>query len=371
MRKDLAFLPAWYADKGDCVFIDQQQLQHPDGWIPQGISPAATPLARRDVANAIRTGILRHAQAAPWGLSPDSINLFNELKRQYALDIEIPIWQNHYATLASRRTAARCLEEIHKLMPGATLPYPPLFFSQQEDLEAYLEQHPAPFIIKTPYSSSGRGQLRLANNRLTPSQRNRLHGMLRSQGSVGVEAALDRTLDFAMEFHANEQGDIAYRGLSVFTTDNRGAYLGNYLRPQSALRDMLLTYVPAATLDRLQQTVALALATTLAGRYAGFLGVDMLIYNVGDAFLVHPCVEINLRYTMGMAAIRLCENYLHPSAAMLHILYESDPRQAYAQHLRMQTTYPPVMRDGRLQRGYLSLCPVTPSTHFTACILAE
>ena len=41
----------------------------------------------------------------------------------------------------------------------------------------------------------------------------------------------------------------------------------------------------------------------LAGKYIGPLGVDMMI--VAPHFTLHPCVEINLRRTMGHVALAL------------------------------------------------------------------
>jgi hypothetical protein len=365
MMNDLALLPAWYADEGDCVFIDRPESPHLSTWLPEGIRPLATPLTRKEMA-----ALLPHAEAAPWGLSPQSILLFNELKRKYGLNIEIPLWQDDYAALAGRRTAACCLAEIQKLMPCLTFPSPPVFFLQTEEIEAYLQQHPGSFVLKTPYSSSGRGLLWLHENRLTDSDKNRIKGILRKQGSVSLEPALNRVLDFALEFYSDGKGNLRYEGLSVFSTNNRGAYQGNKLRPQSALWDKLLAYTSKNTLSCLQQAVTQTLTNTFGTRYTGYLGVDMLVYKDKDTFRIHPCVEINLRYTMGMAAIRLFENYLDEEAdGIFNIRYETDSRQAYEQHLLMQKTYPLALKNGKLQQGYLSLCPVTEDTHYIAYIL--
>jgi hypothetical protein len=48
----------------------------------------------------------------------------------------------------------------------------------------------------------------------------------------------------------------------------------------------------------------------LKDRYAGAFGIDMMVVrrDDGDGFLLHPCVEINLRRTMGHVAISLMEH---------------------------------------------------------------
>ena len=52
------------------------------------------------------------------------------------------------------------------------------------------------------------------------------------------------------------------------------------------------------------------MGTLLKDRYAGAFGIDMMVIrrDDGDGFLLHPCVEINLRRTMGHVAISLSEH---------------------------------------------------------------
>ena len=41
--------------------------------------------------------------------------------------------------------------------------------------------------------------------------------------------------------------------------------------------------------------------------YTGCIGVDMLLYRQPDSLSwnIHPCVEINMRQTMGMVAVQI------------------------------------------------------------------
>ena len=50
-----------------------------------------------------------------------------------------------------------------------------------------------------------------------------------------------------------------------------------------------------------------SLLTPLLGSYRGPFGVDMMVVPRPDAngFLLHPCVEINLRRTMGHVALAI------------------------------------------------------------------
>ena len=58
----------------------------------------------------------------------------------------------------------------------------------------------------------------------------------------------------------------------------------------------------AGTLRLLSQAVADGL-TAMCGSYRGPLGVDMMVVDVDGMRAVHPCVEVNVRRTMGMVAV--------------------------------------------------------------------
>jgi hypothetical protein len=311
-------------------------------------------------------------EAAPWGLSPQSIRLFRDLKEHYGLNLDIPLWKEEYVALASRRTAARCLAEIQRLLPTQTLPPPPHFFSEVDEIEAHLHQNPGKYVVKMPYSSSGRGLLWLKGSILDKPDANWIKGAIRKQGFVSLEQTWEKIQDMGLEFFVNAKGEVNYEGLSLFHTNEKGAYKGNMLQRQADLWRILETYISPYTLLQIQEATAQAVAATYGSTYTGYLGVDMLIYKAGDgSFAVHPCVEVNLRYTMGMAALRLHEQYVDKSAtALFNIHYEARPCLALAHHLRMKAAHPLMLNGGKLQKGYLSLCPVTNDTHYIAYIIA-
>ena len=371
MTKDLALLPLWYAAEGDFVFVEEEDELPLSAWLPPGLSLPALPLTRKKIAAGAAT--LPRLEAAPWGISRQSVHLFGELKQMYELDLDVPAWKDDYACLTSRRTAARCFAEIRRLLPDFDFPAAPVFFSQPDETEAYLRRHPGLFVLKAPYSSSGRGLVWLNENGPGNSERNRIRGILHKQGAISLERQLNRVADFALEFSSDGKGNLSCEGLSVFDTHARGGYLGNRLQAPSALRKLLLAYAGEDELRRVQEAAGQALRQTYAYRYAGSMGVDMLIYQRADgSYGIHPCVEVNLRRTMGLLALRLFANYIDPAAsARFTILHDSAPRRACEQHRLMEQAHPPEIREGRLQKGYLSLCPVAEDTHYIAAVMAE
>jgi hypothetical protein len=127
------------------------------------------------------------------------------------------------------------------------------------------------------------------------------------QGSVMVEPLYNKVRDFGMEFCADDSG-IHYLGLSLFHTVN-GAYEGNILATEMAKREIISRYIPACLLDSVEQKITSSLDL---GNYRGPFGIDMMIVREDGTekpeegnCLLHPCVEINLRRTMGHVALAI------------------------------------------------------------------
>ena len=115
-----------------------------------------------------------------------------------------------------------------------------MFGKNIKDIEKYLQLQNAPFILKTPFSSSGRGLHWIYERKLTSKDRTWIEGAIKKQECISIETALDKQQDFAMEFYSNGKGDITYKGLSVFGAGKRGAYSGNVLGSQNYLESYFL-----------------------------------------------------------------------------------------------------------------------------------
>jgi hypothetical protein len=370
MLDELALLPAWYADKGDYVYIKKDVQPGFLSLLPEEVRPEVTIVSEE--ALGLHASSFPEMLAAPWGLSLQSAGFYKDLMSRHNLAIELPVWKDAYTKLTGRQTGAACFKEIARLLPGVSFPSPPLFFSGLPDIEAWLGGHPGASVIKTPYSSSGRGLLWLDEGRLRENDRNWIKGALKKQGSLSIEPALEASHNFAMEFFVNEQGKARYEGLSVFRTSPKGAYRGNKLMRQEGLENAIASSIGKTLFQQVKEAAAEAIREMYAG-YAGYIGIDMLIYTTAEGTnALHPCIEVNMRYTMGMAAIRLFEKYIHPDAeGVFNLIYDAEPERVTAAHRQNQKDYPLTCKDGKLRSGYLSLCPVTPQTHYITYILIQ
>ncbi|MCF0198282.1 MAG: hypothetical protein HUK02_03020 [Bacteroidaceae bacterium] len=166
-----------------------------------------------------------------------------------------------------------------------------------DDCTASPAPAPCALIIKSPWSSSGRG-LAVSHHGWTPELRRRAAGMLRTQGGFAIDRFhTDKELDFAMEFWVHGADNVAFLGYSVFRTGDHGAYGGNVVASQDEILRLIDT--DATLLQDLVDYHAHHL-----GRigYTGPVGIDMMRLAGGR---LHPVVEINLRRNMGILAIAL------------------------------------------------------------------
>ena len=367
MMDDLAMLPLWYGNENDCVIVNETyETSRFLLSLPTDIRPAVAPI----LPSALH--ISEPIESAPWGLSPQSIHYFETLRIKNE-NITVPQWNEKYKELTSRQFACKCLTKLCTLLPDSfkTLTMP-RFCSTMEEIREFISVCPPPYMLKTPYSCSGRGLYRLPACDLDLTANRWINGALKKQGAISIERFLDKVCDFAMEFESDGNGHITFKGLAVFNTYSRGIYSGNLLGSQHILEKHLSAFCQIESIHTLQNTITPLLAETLGNDYQGYFGVDMMIYRNENTYSIHPLVEINLRYTMGLVALQLSNRLIHPSShGQLIITFNKEKNTTYRAHLEMQATYPLLLSETKIQSGYLALCPVTPETQYHAYILIE
>lgn len=302
LRHDLGFIPALWAEEGDSVLVENpsradydymrlmQSVKRSFGAGHHALTEKkTTPNWEKRVPAAGLTDI------QPWGWDKA---LRSQLKRVGAGDGLLPsdAQLDDIRLLSHRRTSARLLP----LLQGEGTLGESFECTTPDEVEQLLNRY-GKLVLKAPWSSSGRG-LRFLDAERTPlaMQAGWLKNMLTSQGSVMAEPFYHKAKDFGMEFSCKADGTICYEGLSLFHTTN-GAYTGNILATENAKREMISRYVSLDLLDSTKEKICSLLPSVLEGKYVGPFGVDMMIAEEK----LHPCVEINLRRTMGHVALAL------------------------------------------------------------------
>ncbi|WP_080905671.1 hypothetical protein [Parabacteroides sp. Marseille-P3160] len=371
MTHELALLPAWYADSEDYIFMEEKAS-------PLFLSSLTKTWGMTFPKPVYKENLLRGqnpfptpVQAMPWGISPQSVSLFERLNHESILP---PLWKEEYRTLTGRQTAADCLDKIKEILPLAQEISTPRFSSTEQEVEEYLRLHRPPFLLKTPYSSSGRGLLWIENQTLNEKERIWLRGAFRKQGSVSIEPVLKKRNDFAMEFYSDGKGNVSYEGLSLMGNNSKGKFQNCALGTEAEMESALLFNTAFTPLDlqKTREAVMAVMRSALASVYEGYFGVDMLLYVNEDGIMrIHPLVEINLRYTMGLVALQISRKHLKEKRGIgnFSIEYFSHRGDALYNHKIRGKAYPLEMEGNRIVSGYLSLCPVRQDTHYLASIV--
>ncbi|MBR2114466.1 MAG: hypothetical protein IJ929_07345 [Prevotella sp.] len=279
LRTDLWWMPRLWAQENDVVWMKGVQL-----------------------------GGLPITAVEPWGWDRA---ICAELRRAGVKDEVLPTDEmvQHIRQLSHRRTSAQLLPLLQ--MEGTV---GEAFECKTVEEVTELMQRYGRLVLKAPWSSSGRGVRFCENEKGEMRNENWVRNVIKAQGSMMAEPYYNKVKDFGMEFEADAEGRIHYLGLSLFHTVN-GAYEGNILATESVKREMISRYIPISLLDSVKQRIVERLH--LDG-YIGPFGIDMMIVkSIGNGnhnsqlsivncqLGLHPCVEINLRRTMGHVALSI------------------------------------------------------------------
>ena len=298
MRYWLGFLPTFWAEEGDVVIVDDVKVAQTcaapfQQWLPK-VTYATfdqtrcfvkeAPLAPIDVWGwdaaikwqLLKTGVIKGCEI-PDDAMIETIRRLSH--RQASIPVLNALVEANVFTLGERH----CLHTV-------------------EEVRTFLEiKHK--IIVKAPWSSSGRG-IRYLHDNMSGPEAGFVANIIRQQGSIIAEPWYDKVMDFALEFTSNGYGDIVYEGLSVFDTSN-GAYTGNLLLPEEQKLHILATYIELEKFSAVKEQLLAILEHEMSHVYAGPLGVDMMVVHTAQGYLLHPCIEINLRRTMGYVALNV------------------------------------------------------------------
>lgn len=327
LRTDLGFIAALWADEGDVVVVDdveaaRESVRHLKRYARDVTFVSLSGLS---ALPDIGTG---NVSVHPWGW--DKTVRDQLIKADSRLAGVLPSDERLHTIreISSRRFAAeRVLPVVREA--DASFVGESRYCTDMAGLDD-LVASTGRCILKAPWSSSGRG-LRYIAGAMEPHQRAWAANIIRRQGGVMLEPLYNKVKDFGVEFRTDGNGNIEYCGLSVFRTVN-GAYAGNLLATEDDKLEWLSDYISVERLGRANAEIIKCLSPLLRNIYKGEFGVDMMVVSAPghNGFMLHPCVEINFRMTMGHVALALSPSPLEPQRLM-RIDYDGH------YHLRMST----------------------------------
>lgn len=316
LRHDLGFLPALWAQEGDRVLVDDvetarrgyQKLVGKYVYLPE----TSLFISADELSRSAETTV------EPWGWDRAIVSFLR--RKGLASSLPTDIQLGEIRSLSHRRVAAKLLNHLIaddslSLLSGESiksrLTGESFECKSMDEINLCLQRWPQT-VLKAPWSSSGRG-VRFVTN--LNAQKGWATNLLAQQGSVMAEPYYNKVRDFGVEFYSDGKGKVDYLGISLFHTKN-GAYTGNLLTTESHKWSIITRYIPVGLMQNVISKITTLTGSLFLDKYKGPFGVDMMIVGKtdgvsaladgsGSGFLLHPCVEMNLRRTMGHVSLAL------------------------------------------------------------------
>jgi hypothetical protein len=107
----------------------------------------------------------------------------------------------------------------------------------------------------------------------------------------------------------------------------------------------------------------------MAKTYEGVFGVDLLIYtDENNKIRINPCLEINVRHTMGFLALRF-EKLISQNKKGIFSTYYQPGKSFYDFKTEMQVKYPLKLVDNKIEKGFFEVTEARTDSLFGAYIL--
>lgn len=306
-----ALLPGLWAEPGDCVLladeVTDEHLREACGPWCDGVR-----LLRHHDLN---TRFWHEVEVVePWGW--DAL-VRMQLQKAGAPQQLLPSDERmeRIRELSSRQTTFRVLPEMVRRLNGKGIPAvgESRIVKTFDEADCLLQEWEK-VMVKSLWSCSGRGVFKVSQI-WKNSERGRLNKLLREQGAVEMQPFHEGVFDFALEFSIDAEGRMTYLGPSLFRTNPLGGYSGNVIIPVAQLEEHIAAQMGGSfAFERLVETCVEVFPPVFIGQYTGPFGVDMMMVRVGEEVKIFPCVEVNVRRTMGHVALNLIKRKLKEEA---------------------------------------------------------
>lgn len=374
MEADLSLLLIFLSEKTDFVVVEKLpsdeflvSLQQINIDIPNFILKNAV------ASNQYFVGLPKN-KLLPWGWSPAVHKLLSPLKASCSSEFQqSPIfkWKPVHREITSRKFAAEILKQIQTTLNTdyiLPLEFLPKVCTTINDFEAAIHQW-GKIMIKAPWSSSGRGLQPISKTPVHPKVWEKVMGIVKDQGYAIAEPLLDKVHDLALLFELKKE-KVEYLGISNFCTNSKGQYEGNFLNGLPSTIEKSVSEFIEFVAHKIRQPIINAMETSkMAANYEGVFGIDTLIYtDKSNRLRINPCLEINVRHTMGLLALRI-EKLIHQNKTGMYRTYYKPGTSFYTFKKEMEKKHPLKIKRNKIESGFLALTEAKEDSLFGAYIL--
>jgi len=374
MEDDLSSLPLFFGKKEDFVLVSHMPSE---GFIESlkqlGIEPPDFKLKTTAITES-RFINLRRNKLFPWGWSPAAHKFLTPFKESCSEEFKrsaISDWKPEHRELTSRKFASEILLQLlnigcsEYLLPKSFMPK---ICISQNDFEVALKQW-GEIMVKAPWSSSGRGLQPITKTPVHQKVWEKVLGIVKEQGFAIAEPYLKKEFDFSFQFEL-KKGKVQFLGISNFSTNKKGQYVGNFLNglPET-FEKRILEFTQNAALEIRQPLTETLESSKLATFYEGVFGVDALIFSdCNNQLKINPCLEINLRHTMGLLSLKL-EKLIYKNKKGIYRTYFQPGTSFYDFKKEMEKKYPLNISGYKIESGFFALTDPLKDSQFGAYLL--
>ncbi|WP_157491637.1 hypothetical protein [Flammeovirga sp. SJP92] len=365
VQNDLSVLMMWLANNNDSILMVNNKVNKE--WYSRMQSVVGINI-NFVTPKSIKEQKITFKGVKTWGKSPSIISDLHFLDPTYAPFYQ---WDKHLKPIFHRQFGYNVLSyiidsKLFNLLCKASLgSFCSSFGDAQKQIEKTFTSNPYGVIMKLPYSSSGRGILVLKRNEITPSVQTWIESAINQQGSLLVEPLLIKEFDFSLLFK-KYNNKVEFLGGTSFLAGLTGQYFGSELnrfkkRFSSQEWESILKSVDLIK-NKVKDEKTLE----------GYFGIDALVFRDSNGErVIHPCIEINPRYTMGHITLRLEKVVPSSKKAEWRIITKHEVKDFKTFQEEMEVKYPLAIKHQKVQSGFLPLVDVNLVQNYYAYLLVE
>ena len=374
MEFDMTLLPMFFAKKEDYILVDRiPSTEFTKSLLQFELDIPTFMLKKEAFKNQDFVNLLKN-ELRPWGWSPAVHKFFTPIKESCSLEFQqSPVfnWENEHRDITSRKFALEILKHLQTTIKAEYILSPdltPVVCHNQNDIETAVKKWEK-LIIKAPWSSSGRGLQPFTKTPVHPKVWEKVLGIIKEQGFAIAEPFLNKVLDLAFLFELIK-GKVKFSGISYFCTNNKGQYEGNYINGLPVnLENRTIEFTNFVVGELRQPLINAIEQSNLSKYYEGVFGIDLLIFKDKEGMLkINPCLEINVRHTMGMLALRL-EKLIDKNKKGIYRTYFQPGTSFYHFKNEMEKKHPLKLVENKIESGFLALTDADSESLFGAYLL--
>ena len=363
-EKDLAFLPSFFAENDDIIIMDvKPDEDYIRMW--QGLGLAhLNYLSLSEIKASEKYNHLR-----PWSWNQTVHHKFKNILTNCSDDFKRSpnyLWNNDHKLFFSRNSANRVQKSISENIVNhhvVSIPCPAINIYSIEEIQNWLKNN-RKAILKMPWSSSGRG-IHIINDESGKNiNYDWIKGAIKQQGFITAEPLHNKVFDFSFQLNIKRSGEIECLGYSYFINDSKGHFMGGNINwPHK--KDSISDFLNNQTLEEATKLLIKAIKCINPHElYEGPIGIDAIVY-IDDRgkYKIHPCVDINWRYNMGLINIKLPQ-FVYEKSIGKWLVGSFKPGEWNLFIQRNKETNPLIIVEDKIESGFINMTPPNENAKF-------